>query len=224
MLLAKLISIGSRIKYYFSKWPIRFWRVISFPGVSRFRVSYLHLWICEWILLILDLLGLPEILEILHEFVNWKLRNLIESELDLGKRYFGDSIALKRIRINPSDYLISKKLNIAFVSFYTIHYFETISDATFVHELIHIWQFEKIGSPYIVRSLWAKLQPEGYDYGGVHSLLRDKAQNKQLLDYNYEQMGDIVRDAYLYDQGNERIPDDLNPFPYFLEQIKNRRN
>jgi hypothetical protein len=64
-----------------------------------------------------------------------------------------------------------------------------------VHELVHVFQFEKIGSLYIPQSLQAQMQ-EGYDYGGWTQLVQDWLDGRHFRDFNREQQAQIAQDYY----------------------------
>lgn len=70
---------------------------------------------------------------------------------------------------------------------------ERTNTALLVHEMVHVLQFESIGSVYIYEALRAQRQ-EGYDYGGWEQLGRDRASGKRFASYNREQQGQIVQD------------------------------
>ena len=145
----------------------------------------------EWCCLFLDLLAVPEIFQIIQELYSSNLRPLNVHELQIGKSIFDDSIQWELVRINHSN-LICRRMHIAYVGFHTIHYDECISEGVFIHELVHVWQYEKYGSAYIVRALHAQTTLEGYDYGGAHTL----TYKRSLKDYNFEQMAEIIKHAY----------------------------
>ena len=64
------------------------------------------------------------------------------------------------------------------------------SMAWLIHELTHIWQFQRFGWIYLARTLSVQLRSgrDGYRY-----TLED---GRRLADYNLEQQGDIARDYY----------------------------
>ena len=64
-----------------------------------------------------------------------------------------------------------------------------------VHELVHVYEFEKIGSVYIYEALRAQ-RTGGYDYGGPDRLVADRANGEHFKDYNREQQGQIAQDYY----------------------------
>jgi len=64
-----------------------------------------------------------------------------------------------------------------------------------VHELIHTYQFETVGSVYIWQALRAQ-KTNGYRYGGWNQLAKDWTDGKHFRDYNREQQGQIAQDYY----------------------------
>ena len=112
--------------------------------------------------------------------------------MDLARPIFGRSVDYRTIRINSANTLVCKRFGIAFVSFHTIHYYQQISDPILIHELVHVWQYEKFGSAYIVRALLAQRSEMGYKYGGL-AALNDQ---QKLTDYNFEQMAEIIRHGF----------------------------
>jgi hypothetical protein len=65
-----------------------------------------------------------------------------------------------------------------------------------VHELTHVYQYERVGSPYIGQGLWAqhKHKKDAYRYGGAEGLLAGRAAGMRLCDYNREQQCQIAQD------------------------------
>ncbi len=220
MMVFKLKSICNRFSHYLLTLPKRFLRFLLYPFKPLYNVFQFQYFLLEWFLLFLDLLGFPEIIESIFELINWKLRGLTKEEETLVRKYFGNSINTKRIRINSNDNLISKQLNIAFVSFYTIHFYKGISLPTFIHEIVHIWQYEKVGSPYIIRCLLAQRTAEGYDYGGINHL-RNLGNEKSLFDFNYEQMADIIKDGFILENSKPKFSQSTNFYSHYLGELKN---
>jgi hypothetical protein len=90
--------------------------------------------------------------------------------------------------------------NRAFTTFHTINLPETGGHTRanldiVVHELVHVLQFEKVGSRYAGEALGAQ-EAAGYGYGGPDGLRRGWAAGVHLRDYNREQQGQIAQDYY----------------------------
>lgn len=218
----KLIVIFSKVRYFIMSYPRRLLRFLSHPFSRYFRLQRLHFWLLEWLFLAMDLLGLPEILEILYEIFHWDIRPLHIKEVKEIEQVFGNTVNYNLVRINPNEKWVCKRMNIAFVSFHTIHFHNGISLPTLVHEIIHIWQYERYGSPYIIRSLLAQRSKEGYNYGGVLGLIKAAENGDKIEDFNYEQMGDIVKDAYII-QNRVEVPQKVKEsYAHFTDLLRNK--
>ena len=62
-----------------------------------------------------------------------------------------------------------------------------------IHELVHVYQFEQIGTDYIFQSLRAQ-QEGGYFYDSWPGLHSSRANGTHFKDYNREQQGQIAQD------------------------------
>jgi hypothetical protein len=62
-----------------------------------------------------------------------------------------------------------------------------------IHELVHVYQFERIGTDYIFQALRAQ-KTDGYFYDGWPGLNEWRANGKYFKDYNREQQGQIAQD------------------------------
>ncbi len=76
----------------------------------------------------------------------------------------------------------------------------------FVHEMVHVYQFEKTGSIYIWQALAAQRSKEGYRYGGWEKLAEDRQKGWRFSNYNREQQGQIAQDYY-----DDVLTPDLSP-------------
>lgn len=159
-------------------------------------------WGTELIFYVLDLIGIGEIYETLADVVKFNTRPLNPQEVTIVKEIFGDQLNLKRIRIDEYAFGGPKSHHFAYVSFYTINSWGPLSHETFVHELVHIWQYHHLGSVYIPRALSAQFSEEGYDYGGLSKLVKAVQSGNGLSDFNLEQQGDIIADYIRIKQGN----------------------
>jgi hypothetical protein len=89
----------------------------------------------------------------------------------------------------------------AFATFHTVNlpatgYHERSNVAILVHELVHVYQYERAGSRYFAEALLAQHEA-GYDYGGAAALQEARAHGRHLRDFNREQQAQIVQDYYL---------------------------
>ena len=169
---------------------------------------------------ILDVFAIGELLETFSEWMKFNTRALNEQERMIVDSLFEGSIDVDRIRIDELS-IFCRFMKIAFVGIYTIHSFGKMRESLFVHELIHIWQYENLGSVYIPRALRAQRSKDGYNYGGVEAL---KSNNKDLLFYNYEQQGDILADYWRVKNKQatrwKNLTGTVVPYLPFIAQIK----
>ena len=157
----------------------------------------------ERVFKILDALRVPQLLEIVWHLLTG-VSNLTEQETNAGKSVLGaDSISYSAVRVAQNRILkLIFKFNgsRAFTTLHTINLPETGSHARShlditVHELIHVFQYERIGSVYIWQALRSQ-RTNGYSYGGWQQLQQDCNDGKHFRDFNREQQGQIAQDYY----------------------------
>jgi uncharacterized protein DUF4157 len=151
---------------------------------------------------------------------------LSESELEAGKEVLGpDAVRWDEVRVAEGGALgLAFRVNgaRAFTTFHTINlpisgdHTRTRTDIV-VHELVHVLQFECVGSVYAGQALLAQ-ETGGYDYGGPEGLRRDMAAGKKLRDYNREQQGQIAQDYYRLSKGGSSTSD----FDPFIAELRAR--
>lgn len=154
--------------------------------------------IVEWLgdigFYLLDLLLIPEIYESVLSLVKPDYRYLNDVEIKQAQQIFKGAINYKYVRINTNMSKWIEKSAYAYVTLNTINYRTDISKAIFMHELVHIWQYQRFGSMYIFRALKAQYSKEKYDYGGLENLYTGFVNQSQFIDYNFEQQGAIIED------------------------------
>ena len=185
------------------------------------------MWAIELICYFWDLLGLGEVYETLMDFIKFNTRPLRDSEKTLVQKVFGDLIKLHRIRVDEHAFIRSSHSKFAYVSFYTINCWGPMSDDMFLHELTHIWHYQKLGSVYIPRSLSAQFSEDGYNYGGLANLVLAIRSGRGLDHFNLEQQGDILADYHRISQGrNPRwgnsTDDDIWVYEHLLSELKEK--
>jgi len=194
------------------------------PTNQSFANSIFYWW-WELVCKILDLFGISELYETACDFYKKETRPLNGFELIMAKEIFGNSIEYDRVRIDEMAEIACKKGFLKYVSFNTINSWGTMSDSIFIHEMVHVWQYQKIGMAYIPKALKVHLTDGmSYNYGGVLALKKIKAVQGGLLDFNYEQQGDIVGDYFRIKNGmppcwgNGTIVD-LEVYEYFIQDL-----
>ncbi len=67
-----------------------------------------------------------------------------------------------------------------------------------IHELTHVWQYQKLGISYISKALGAQFRGgvQTYDFGGENGLLECNTLGKTLDSFSLEQQGEICRSYY----------------------------
>ena len=156
-----------------------------------------------WIFRIFDALRGPSLFENIWRVLT-SVSSLTEDEIQTASSVIGkDTIKYEAVRIAESGLLkIIFKIRgkRAFTAFHTINLPRSGKHSRknldiVLHELIHVYQFEQIGSIYIWQSLRAQ-RTNGYKYGGWQQLKEDWDNGKHLHDYNLEQQGQIAQDYY----------------------------
>jgi hypothetical protein len=183
--------------------PVRFKRLlVHFLYIIFKRLNHpcrpagVKEWTIDLMFYLLDIFGIAEIHQFVTKLFKWKIRRMNDEELALGKKVFGDAIDFKKVRIDDSAVIGIETIAVAYVSFNTINYSRKIKKEIFIHELVHIWQYQKFGSVYMSRAIKAQKSNEGYDYGGIENLYKVMLDNGKLMDFNFEQQADIVEDYY----------------------------
>jgi hypothetical protein len=136
----------------------------------------------------------------------WTQRNrsMTEWEIRQARRVFGDAIDYTKVEIRDGS--IEGKLvsvgGYARTLGNTIHFPDGGSRemAFMVHELTHVWQYQKTGWTYAPKCIWAQVS-EGYSYSSEgkspdESLKDARSAGKKLTDFNMEQQGDILSHYY----------------------------
>ena len=189
--------------YFFKDWPLRFKRIVFhlfFPfckGIKhKFPFYGFKEWVSDLFFYILDIMAIPELYHLTNRIIKWNIRPLTESEIIIGKDIFGVSIDFSQVRIDENAKIGIEKIALAYVSFNTINYIQKIEREVYIHELMHIWQYQHFGSIYIGRAIKAQISKEGYDYGGIANLYKVMLRGGSLLEFNFEQQADIVEDYY----------------------------
>lgn len=210
----KLEGIGYRALSYFKHLPMRLLRILKHLlegtyGVLGSKASHdgrpllnrLSLWWTYLFFYILDVFGLPEFYETIMDLVKFNTRPLYKWEIELAKSVFGNTIDYRRVRIDDFSFAGPKQMRFCYVSFYCINSWGPMQNSIFIHEMTHVWQFEKLGSVYIPKALLAQHTALGYDYGGVEALRAGREKGKSFLSFNFEQQGDIISDYFRIREG-----------------------
>ena len=172
-----------------------------------------------------DLCGGVEFYELCSGLYKSATRKLTADEVLLAEQVFGKNLHYTRIRVDESAWAGPKQYHFCYVSFYTINSWGKMQDDVFIHELVHVWQYQQFGAAYIARALMAQRRA-GYDYGGLSGLKEAKAQHLSLLHFNFEQQADIVMDYYRLLKGRRprwgtATAADIRYYQYFVDHLRN---
>ena len=205
MLISKIRSIVLRMFFPFAYFPIRLLRLvfhILYPflfwvkGLAQYQIiKTWYDWFCMVPFYIVDLLGISDLYEIINEFINWNIRDINSHEKHMIAEMFTRDIPLDLLRVNPKN-LIAKRLRIAYVSFRQINFNSSIPNDIFIHEIVHIWQYQIFGAVYIYFAWKAQMSQEGYKYGDAPALIKAIRNGKLFHEFNFEQQAEIIQDMY----------------------------
>lgn len=214
------------VRYYFAQLPIRSFRLLKhfiyplFPKYSNtFPSKNVVHWVFDFFFYLIDVLAIPELYQALFLIFKPNTRPLSQEEQVLAQSIFHSTLQYDLIRIDDRAKMGTRTLALAYVSFNTINYRKVIKKAIFIHELMHIWQFQHFGSIYIAKAITAQRSKAGYDYGGVENLYRVMLRGGRLLEFNFEQQADIIEDYYLLVKNIHTSPIHYQVYHYFGCQL-----
>jgi hypothetical protein len=179
----------------------------------------------EWFTVLCHWLGLGHLYVGMSTWFKRGTRPLNAEEMRLARMVFAESIDYQKVRIDERAQIATRQWGIAYVVMNLIHCHGAMHPVHFIHEMMHIWQYQHRGIRYIPRALWAQHLGGGYNYGGI-SALRNALQNKQtILDFNYEQQAEIMADYFCLMQGYKPkyVPFDCELMPVFEELVREVR-
>lgn len=211
----KYMGIEERFLWWVSEFKKRIRRIqLLFVHGREYHAAYkesltaeehrlsIRNWWGTLLIYILELFGIGGIYQTFAEIIKFNTRPLSSKEIEIAKTIFGDGLNYELIRWDKKAYFGAKKHKIAYVSFHTINSWGTLRADIFIHELVHVWQYEQMGAVYMPRALAAQKTKEGYNYGGIEPL--ERYAYKGLSAFNLEQQADIIADYF-------RIINDMKP-------------
>ncbi len=221
--------------------PLRFKRIVHhiYKGIKHFArnddqenqsdfdkltVTGVTYWWLEFSVMTLSLFGVAEIYETITDFIKFNTRSLTPWEKKLLKGIYGQGINYNRVRIDNLGLIGPRQFRMCYVSFYTINSWGNMSNPLLVHEMMHVWQYQKMGAVYIPRALAAQNSKMGYNYGGLCALEEAIKSGQGLKAFNLEQQADIITDYYLLREGykpqwSDAKRFDLPTYEYFVEKL-----
>lgn len=172
--------------------------LVTLPGGWVF--AGLH-YVIELPMLILDVIGFPELYGYIQYLAKPNSRPLDAAEYQTAQYLFKNHLDLRQVRIDENARIGTHGGKYAYVSYYYINCSGQLALPVLMHELVHILQFVQTGSPYIFRNLMAHTSKEKYNYGGLAKLTEVLDSPETFHQLNYEQRADIVSDYYLIASG-----------------------
>ncbi len=216
----KLTGAAARIAHWVTRLPQRVGRLVMglIYGIASIRPwslawweSLLHVstwehflaWIGSRLIDLLEIAGIGEVAETVNEFVKFNTRAFNSREAAIAHKVFGRSIDLNLVRIDERALLGPAFTKRAFTSFHTINAWGRLEDSVLIHELTHVWQYEKASAIYMAQALHAQIKRGlgSYDYGGADGLRQARAKGMCLTSFNREEQAQIVQDFYLIKHG-----------------------
>jgi hypothetical protein len=158
----------------------------------------LRQWLIDIPIYVLDIIAFPELIETIFALTKWNsIRPLDEDEKCEAYNIFGEHLLLDPICIDRNAKIGTQSYARAYVSFNTVNYRKQISMQMLIHELVHVWQYQKYGSVYIRHALTEhKSIADPYDFGGLDALYFDMVKGKKLNEYGIEQQAEIIETYY----------------------------
>ena len=163
-----------------------------------------------------------DIYEILSNVFKKNIRPLTDAEILRGSEIFGKSINFQLVMIDDKAQYVVRDKVIAYVSFNTINSHGALPPDIFIHELVHVWQYQNFGAGYIMQALWAQRTKACYNYAYTEGW----SDIKSIHQFNAEQQGDLVQDYYRLKTGLRAQWEyhftmrDLGKYGRFIDEIK----
>ncbi len=178
----------------------------------------------ETMMYFLEIVGVPVMYDVISEWIKPTTRPLTAEELEISKTYFGDTINYDLVRVHPSANLTANKFALAYVSFNTINHWRPISRDVFIHEMMHVWQYQNLGAIYAIKALHAQSRGNAYDYGGFEGLYHAMLQGKELLSFNFEQQAEIIQDYCRLSELGALNPMARSVYSHYSNQVLEKVN
>jgi len=204
-------------------------RVLATGGISAFagwlweRAKAGGFWVLRLVSRVFDAVGGPELVELITHLVT-RATQLTSRERGAAQFVLGpNAIRWDNVRVAEGGLLsIIFALNQgrAFATFHTINLPSSGAGSrsdlsVVVHELTHVYQYEKVGSLYLGQAIHAQATI-GYEYGGAEGLNSDRAAGKHYRDYNREQQAQIAQDYYNHHISGE----DTTAYEPFIAELR----
>ena len=173
-----------------------------------------------------DVLGGPEIGQFLMHFIT-HTTPLTPAERAIAEEVLGqNAMRYQDVRVAEGglmDWVFRWNGNLAFTTWHTVNFprngrHTRHNHPILVHELTHVYQYERIGSRYLGEAIYMliKTKRDCYRYGGVDGLLAARQDGQCYRDYNREQQAQIVQDYFARRQDGR----DVTAYEPFLLELR----
>lgn len=161
------------------------------------------IWLIVLLFRVLDLVGVPELLSLLVRLAS-HVTPLTGGEIGVAASILGPTaIRFADVRVAEGGVLnliFARNGGRAFTTFHTLNlpligHHSRANFAILLHELVHVYQYERTGGLYIAEAIYAQ-QTTGYDYGGPEDLQQCLATGVCYRNFNREQQAQLVQDYY----------------------------
>jgi hypothetical protein len=189
---------------------------------DHLKVTSIIGWFMDLIFYIIDLLFLPEIYLLMVSIFKPSMRKLTVYELQLAESVYGDKLNYGNVFIDDNTSLFTEKYKFAYVSFNLINYTGHLQDFILIHELMHVYQYQRFGSVYIYRALKVQVaKGDPYNYGGTEGLIQAYRDKKTLFDFNFEQQASIIEHFFILKNRIEVIDMEniLDVYSHYYNQL-----
>lgn len=184
-------------------------------------------WIHQFGVQLFDLAGGPEIAQFLMHLIT-KTTPLNGSEIAVISSILGPhGLRYGDVRVAEGglfDLVFKLNGNLAFATWHTINLPRTGNHtranlAVVVHELTHVYQYERLGSRYLGEAIYVlvKTKRNCYNYGSIEGLRRAAAAGKEYCDYNREQQAMMIQDYFTLRERGADVSD-YEPFVAHLRE------
>jgi hypothetical protein len=161
------------------------------------------IWSIELVFRLLDLAGIPELWSFVLR-MGCHVSPLTGEEIGAAATILGPTaIRYADVRVAEGGalrFIFARNGGRAFTTFHTVNLPADgphcrSNFAILLHELVHVYQYERTGGLYVAEALYAQ-HTTGYGYGGPESLQQCLATGVCYRHFNREQQAQLVQDYY----------------------------
>lgn len=189
-------------------WSADWWRSLGRAATWR----AVGRWLGYRLVDVLEILAIGEIYETVVDLVKVNTRRLTEEEIRDASTVFGSSVNLRLVRLDMRALLGPARTKRDYTSFHTINCWREHRRDVLIHELTHVWQYERAGAIYMPQALHAQFRGAGYQYGGAAGL---RAADCGFDGFNREQQAQIVQDFFRLRRGHP----DIEVYASFVQYV-----